>query len=159
MWGIHRSLVNSPHKGPWRVVLMFSLICVWINGWVNNREAGDLIRYRAHYDVIVMIIWDHILLDILVVPIRFRFIICIYCDIYCLQPSNSHTYLGQDMVAELLMIYVNSHSGRRYKKMTFLTPHMLSYTKCDRFYGKCNLNLWNNWKCHMNKCELVWNQT
>ena len=34
--------------------LMFSLICVWINGWLNNREAGDLRRYRAHYDVIVM---------------------------------------------------------------------------------------------------------
>ena len=27
---------------------------VWINGWVNNREAGDLRRYRAHYDVTVM---------------------------------------------------------------------------------------------------------
>ena len=35
---------------------MFSLICVWINGWVNNREAGDLRRYLAHYDVIVMVI-------------------------------------------------------------------------------------------------------
>ena len=33
---------------------MFSLICVWINSWVNNREAGDLRRYRAHYDVTVM---------------------------------------------------------------------------------------------------------
>ena len=33
---------------------MFSLICVWINGWVNNREAGDLRRYLAHYDVTVM---------------------------------------------------------------------------------------------------------
>ena len=32
-----------------------SLICVWINGWVNNREAGDFKRYRAHYDVTVMI--------------------------------------------------------------------------------------------------------
>ena len=32
----------------------FSLICVWINGWVNNHEAGDLRRYRGHYDVIVM---------------------------------------------------------------------------------------------------------
>ena len=31
-----------------------SLICVWINGWVNSREAGDLRRYRTHYDVIVM---------------------------------------------------------------------------------------------------------
>ena len=52
--GIHRSPVNSPHKGQWRGALMFSLICVWINGWVNNREAGDLRRYRAHYSVIVM---------------------------------------------------------------------------------------------------------
>ena len=29
-------------------------ICAWINGWVNNHEAGDLRRHRAHYDVIVM---------------------------------------------------------------------------------------------------------
>ena len=52
--GIHRSPVNSPHKCQWRGALMFSLICVWINGWLNNREAGDQRRYRAHYDVIVM---------------------------------------------------------------------------------------------------------
>ena len=52
--GIHRSPVNSPHKGQWRGALMFSLICARINGWVNNREAGDLSRHRAHYDVIVM---------------------------------------------------------------------------------------------------------
>ena len=54
VWGIHRSPVNSPHKGQWCRALMFSLICIWINGWVNNREAGDLRRYHAHYDVIVM---------------------------------------------------------------------------------------------------------
>ena len=52
--GIHRSPVNSPHKGHWRGAMMVSLICVWINGWVNNREAGDLRCYRAYYDVIVM---------------------------------------------------------------------------------------------------------
>ena len=52
--GIHRSLVNSPHKGQWRGALMFSLICVWINSWENSRKAGDLRRYGAHYDVIVM---------------------------------------------------------------------------------------------------------
>ena len=60
--GIHRSPVNSSHKGQWRGALMFSLICVWINDWVNNREAGDLRHYRAHYDVFVMEdlneIWD-----------------------------------------------------------------------------------------------------
>ena len=51
---IHRSPVNSPHKGQWRGALMFSLICVWINGWVNNREAGDFRRHCTHYDIIVM---------------------------------------------------------------------------------------------------------
>ena len=25
-----------------------------LNGWINNGEAGDLRRYRAHYDVTVM---------------------------------------------------------------------------------------------------------
>ena len=43
--GIHRPVVNSPHKGQGRETLMFSLICAWINVWVNN---------RAHYDVTVM---------------------------------------------------------------------------------------------------------
>ena len=51
---IHRSPVNSPHKGQWRGALIFSLIYVWINGWVNHREAGDLRRYRTHYDVSVI---------------------------------------------------------------------------------------------------------
>ena len=52
--GIHRSPANSPHKGQWRGTLMFCLICTWINGWVYNREAGDLRRNGAHYDVTVM---------------------------------------------------------------------------------------------------------
>ena len=55
---IHRLPVNSPHKGQWRGTLMFSLICAWINGWVNNREAGYIRRHPAHYDVTVMIRWN-----------------------------------------------------------------------------------------------------
>ena len=54
VWRIHRSPVNSPHKGLWRGALLFSLICAWIDGWTNNRDAGDLRRHRAHYDVTVM---------------------------------------------------------------------------------------------------------
>ena len=49
--GIHMSPVNSPHKGQWRGALMFSLICFWI----NNGEAGDLRRHRAHHNVTVMV--------------------------------------------------------------------------------------------------------
>ena len=52
--GIQRSPVNSPHKGQGRGALVFSLTCAWINSWVNNSEAGDLRRHRAHYDVILM---------------------------------------------------------------------------------------------------------
>ena len=55
--GINCSPVNSPHKGQWRGALMFSLICTWINRWVNNRAARDLRRHRALCDVIVMWPW------------------------------------------------------------------------------------------------------
>ena len=44
---IHRSPVNSPHKGQWRGALMFCLICAWINGWVN---------------IVRLVIWDAIAL-------------------------------------------------------------------------------------------------
>ena len=53
--GIHRSPVYSPHKDQWREALMFSLICAWTEGWINNRDAGHLRHYRAHYDVTVMV--------------------------------------------------------------------------------------------------------
>ena len=73
--GIHRSPLNSPHKGQWRGALMFSLIWGWISDWVNNRKAGDLRRHRAHYDVtgnesyahcsgFVMLCWGIELVDV-----------------------------------------------------------------------------------------------
>ena len=55
---------NSPVTGefpaqrPVTRSLMFSLICAWINGWVNNNETCDLRRHRAHYDVIVVVNHD-----------------------------------------------------------------------------------------------------
>ena len=55
VWGVYRSPVNSPHKGHWPGALMFSLICAWINGWVNTRQVGDLRRHRAHYMYILKI--------------------------------------------------------------------------------------------------------
>ena len=51
---IHRSTLNSPHKGHWRGALTFSLIFGWINRWVNHRQAGDLRRHCAHHDANVM---------------------------------------------------------------------------------------------------------
>ena len=54
--GTHRSAVNSPLKNQW--ALMFSLICAWRKGWVNNRNAVDLRCHRAHYNVTVMELSD-----------------------------------------------------------------------------------------------------
>ena len=56
------SPVNSLHRGQWRGALVFSLICAWINGWVNNGEAGDLRHHRAHYGVTVMVLFPGCLL-------------------------------------------------------------------------------------------------
>ena len=69
---IRRSPVNFPHKDQWRGPLIFSLICTWIKGWVNNRKAGDLRRHRTHYGVTVMVIgrvlaWGHMQFGI---PVR-----------------------------------------------------------------------------------------
>ena len=47
-----------PSKRPVTRALMFSLNWAWINGWVNNREAGYLRRHRAHCDVTVMMTWN-----------------------------------------------------------------------------------------------------
>ena len=44
-----------PSQRLYRGALMFSFICAWINGWINSRDAVDLRRHRAHYDVILMI--------------------------------------------------------------------------------------------------------
>ena len=51
MWElIHDDVIKWKHFDQ---ALMF-FISARINGWVNNGEAGDLRRYRAHYDVTVM---------------------------------------------------------------------------------------------------------
>ena len=67
---------NSPDPGefpsqrPVTRTFDVSLICIWTNGRVNNRDAGDLRRHRAHHDVIVMqmqsedINWKYHLMDL-----------------------------------------------------------------------------------------------
>ena len=59
---------NSPVPGlfpaPRPVTRSFDVffICAWMNGWVNNRDAGDLRRHRTHYDV--TLIWKCLLSDV-----------------------------------------------------------------------------------------------
>ena len=80
--GIHRSPVNSLHKGQWRGALMFSLICTWTNGWVNNRHDGNLRCHRAHYDVTVMT-WVYLFHCVhLSVPLETNS--CLSCNFSCM---------------------------------------------------------------------------
>ena len=70
--GIHQPPVNSPYKGQWRETLMFSLMWAWTNSWIKNRDAGDLRRHHAHYDITV--IWCAFCLSLLLC-IRYRVIL------------------------------------------------------------------------------------
>ena len=82
--GLHRSPANSPHKGQWCGTLMFILICAWTNAWVNNREAGDLWRLRAHYDVTLMMKHNFSSCNISVMPLKITSQITLNSDVICL---------------------------------------------------------------------------
>ena len=56
---------------------MFSLIRASINDSVNNREAGDLRRHRAHNDVTAMITSKHLLRFL-----RFLRLYVYFCGVY-----------------------------------------------------------------------------
>ena len=89
--GIHRS-PNSPHKGQWHGALMFSLICAWTNGWVNNHDAGELRRHRTHCDVTAMGMRGFrdfgLLGETLVFPLFiFSFVLC-HCPLATLTRSQ-----------------------------------------------------------------------
>ena len=132
------SPVNSPHKGQWQGALIYSFICTWINGSVNNREAGDLRHHRAHYDdVNVMSILLCSYVNIISYAICawlwllcfFEHVICIYfCIIssiligfmWSLYPcSNSHFDHYNDVImgtmasqiTSLALVYLTIYSG------------------------------------------------
>ena len=93
--GIYRSPVNSPHIGQWRGAFFF-----WspplINGWVNNREAGDFRRNRAHYDAIVMHVWS--------------------TSLYAthVMPSLIHRYLAHLLIKKSISHRTSSSPRRKY---------------------------------------------
>ena len=50
---IHRSPVNSPHRGQWRGDLMFSLICAWINKILSKQSWG------RRFETLSLPLWRH----------------------------------------------------------------------------------------------------
>ena len=59
-----RSPVNSPHKCS--DAKLWCFFYLRLNDWVNNRNAGDLRRERAHYDGTVMQCWPCVVTHICV---------------------------------------------------------------------------------------------
>ena len=93
-WPFVRGIHRSPHKGQWRRALMFSLMWAWINGYVNNREAGYLRRHRAHYDATFNIIFA-----IGNIPYSVTFICIPHKEHILTQPTNAVTeYLINNIV-------------------------------------------------------------
>ena len=124
--GIYRSPVNSSHKGQWRGALMFSFICTWIKGWVNNREADDLRRLRTHYDVTVMLMsffpcahfpvshptewyafYSTMEMGAHEVRLQFPFIMDIYKEVYC--PLLNPLY---NTLQVIFLIFVNIYGNK-----------------------------------------------
>ena len=130
--GIHRSPVNSPHKGQWRGALMFSVICAWINDWVNNREAGDLRSHRAHYDVIVMYNWLWIMVpwpvDIFQMPVE----ILPLCTFRSCCAWDMFTALSQlTKINTLDLYYIGKGNGITWQhQVTVKNPHYIHVIYC-----------------------------
>ena len=102
----------TPYKGQWRGTLIFYLMCAWTNGWVSTRDASDLRRNRAHYNITVMrrgllawsawlVVqdWSHSLMEpwwlFLSVKIQSwskRVLSCVWPD--CMPLSIHHVYFG-----------------------------------------------------------------
>ena len=83
--------VNFPHKGQWPRALVFSLICTWINNWVNNGDDSDLKHHHAHYDITVMF-WKN--------------------WINCWYPgSSSYQYINSHAIAYLCKKVLVFHKG------------------------------------------------
>ena len=113
---------------------MFSLIYVWINGWISNREAGDLRRHRCHYDVSVM----------LCVNKRSSYINC-----YCIRiggviptPTSTPTVMNTILVQNENMQFVDRKIGI-CKVSTSYISQTLKCTQWDTMndeftpYGLC----------------------
>ena len=120
-----KSRVNFTHKGQWRGALMFSLICVWINGWVNNRKAGDLRRTNAHYDVTVMHgisrgkkYW---------IPV-------VFCHVlFCFIASVSHALLGLVLQQDFMtVVLLSTHVVIRIRHVMSCVVSVLFCSKFER---------------------------
>ena len=58
--GIRWSPVDSPHNGQWHGALMLSLLCAWINYWINS---GNTCHLRCHNVHVTSLLWQKFFSD------------------------------------------------------------------------------------------------
>ena len=141
--GIHRSPVDSPHKGQWRGVFMYSLICDWTRGWVNNRDTGDLRRHGTHCDVTVVMdykchAWNSMTIINIeppyVVHCSYEYIhmyihICIYMQVRITVPSQlSFVWCTQASVVSDISRWTHLSCDIIYITVAY-APNMISVTE------------------------------
>ena len=108
--GIHRSPVNCPHKYP---QCGFFKFCDWTNDWANNRDAVDLRRHHAHYDVTVMFNGNSCMFIQKMVVNHY-----LQCFRHLVRRRDWSTAWARDKMAAILqMLFSNSFS--RLKIMAF----------------------------------------
>ena len=135
--GIHRSPVNSPLKGQWRGALMFSLICAWINDWVNNRKAGDLRLHCAHYDVIVVSFFAVVFLVAYFIFLIFLGLPLLYLELHLGQFSSQGILscwgfapVATGNINQHHILSVASYKSRERKLHGFLFPSLVCSLCC-----------------------------
>ena len=83
-----------PSQKPVTRMCYVSLICAWINVWVNNREVGDLRRHCAHYHVTVIFPVTLRALGAILWEVTRQRVQLIRCDALCNTIYRIHHALG-----------------------------------------------------------------
>ena len=121
--GIHRSPVNSSHKGHWRRALWFCLICDWTNGRANNRNA---------------VIWDAIAL----IMTSLLLLTTAYISSWAARPYLAENRMKKTTIWSLFFFikrYTNAiYCNSRYQNALIQWKHYLTdqkqLTKCKIEY-------------------------
>ena len=160
------------HKGQWRAALMYSLICTWTNGWVNNWDAGDLRRHCAHCDVTIKDntlshSWSALILFIATgrIGCNFRSVsfklisrINIWSDVissdifFHVHVTNTHWWLvnivsGDGLVGQAPNHYLNQCWSSSMASYGFTGPHGVNQCNHARVHGKPEVyhGLWHGY--------------
>ena len=131
--GIHWSPVNSTHNGQWRGALMFSLIWTWTNGWVNNRDAGDL---RRHHDISVRndVVQHGHEISRNLAPLRMPLRACV---LLMWLPSHNDWLVGYRLVITFYPVYgaVYFHIINSFMTIVSILHFMLSSSRNRKCYS------------------------